>query len=374
MTATRDGAERVAAALADRYRIERELGQGGMATVYLAEDLKHRRRVAVKVLRPELAQSLGAARFLREIEIAAQLAHPHILPLHDSGEASGLLYYVMPFVEGESLRQRLVREGALAPADAARFLREIADALAYAHGHGVVHRDIKPENVMLTGRHALVMDFGVAKAVSEAAGAGLTTVGVTLGTPLYMAPEQAIADPAIDHRADIYALGVLGYEMLTGRAPFAGMTPQQVLAAHITRVPEPLPPVVQGRAVPPALAALVLRCLEKQPAARPAQAGDLVHLLEGTATPSGGMAPVATDPLVSGLTQAAVRRGHPLRVATVFAAASAVVLGIVAFLTYRLGLPDWVLWGAGVLLLIGLPIMLATGLHERRRAVARTTA
>ncbi|MGH7629540.1 MAG: protein kinase domain-containing protein, partial [Gemmatimonadales bacterium] len=359
----------IAAALADRYRIERELGQGGMATVYLAEDLKHRRRVAVKVLRPDLAQSLGPTRFLREIEIAAQLAHPHILPLHDSGEAGGFLYYVMPFIEGESLRQRLARDGALPPADAARFLREIADALATAHARGVVHRDIKPENVMLTGRHALVMDFGVAKAVSEAAGEGLTTVGMTLGTPAYMAPEQAVADPNIDHRADIYALGAVGYEMLTGRALYAGMSPQQVLAAHITRPPDPIPPVVNGRPVPPALAALVMRCLEKRADARPQDAGDLVPLLEGAATPSGG-----TAPAVPAADEAAIRRGHPIRVAVVFAAAAAVVLAAVAFLMFRLGLPAWVLWGAALLLFMGLPIMLVTGLQERRRAMARTTA
>ena len=364
----------IASALAGRYRIERELGQGGMATVYLAEDLKHRRRVAVKVLRPDLAQSLGPTRFLREIEIAAQLAHPHILPLHDSGEADGFLYYVMPFVEGESLRQRLARDGALRPADAARFLRGIADALAHAHAHGVVHRDIKPENVMLSGRHALVMDFGVAKAVSDAAGEGLTTVGMTLGTPAYMSPEQAVADPNIDHRADIYALGAVGYEMVTGHALYAGMSPQQVLAAHITRPPDPIPPVVNGHPVPPAFAAIVMRCLEKRADARPQEAGDLVPLLEGAATPSGGTMPPDVAPPTSPAIEAAIRRGHPVRVALLFAAAAAVVLASVAFLTYSLGLPGWVIAGAAVLLLVGLPIMLVTGLHERRRALARRTS
>ena len=364
----------LAAALADRYRIEREVGQGGMATVYLAEDLKHRRRVAVKVLRPDLAQSLGAGRFLREIEIAAKLSHPHILPLHDSGDAGGFLYYVMPFVEGESLRQRLTREGALPPADAARFLREIADALAHAHAYGVVHRDIKPENVMLSGRHALVMDFGVAKAVREAAGEGLTTVGMTLGTPAYMAPEQAIADPAIDHRADIYALGAVGYEMLTGRPLYAGMSPHQVLAAHITRPPDPIPVAVAGHAVPPVFAALIMRCLEKRPAERPQDAGDLVALLEGVATPSGGTTPPHIAPAAGGGAEAAARHAHPLRVALLFTAAAALVLGIVAFLTYRLGLPGWVVGAAALLLLIGFPIMVITGLQERRRALARTTA
>jgi eukaryotic-like serine/threonine-protein kinase len=365
-----DIAAKIAAALADRYRLERELGQGGMATVYLAEDLKHRRKVAVKVLRPELAQSIGGTRFLREIEIAAQLTHPHILPLHDSGEAGGFLYYVMPFVDGEPLRARLAREGALPPADAARYLREVADALAYAHAHGVVHRDIKPENVMLSGRHALVMDFGVAKAVSEAADQGLTTVGMTLGTPAYMAPEQAVADPKIDHRADLYALGVMGYEMLAGRTPFDGMSPQQVLAAHVTRIPPPL--AERAPSCPPVLAALVMRCLEKRADDRPQHAADLVPLLEGATTPSGGTAPAVVA--ISGATEAAIRRGHPGRVAALFLIGAIIVLGLARFLVLRLGLPDWVFWGAGLLLAIGLPIMVVTGMRERHRAIARTTA
>jgi Tfp pilus assembly protein PilF/tRNA A-37 threonylcarbamoyl transferase component Bud32/TolB-like protein len=368
-----DLASRVAAALADRYRIERELGQGGMATVYLAEDLKHRRRVAVKVLRPELAESIGGARFLREIEIAAQLTHPHILPLHDSGEAGGFLYYVMPYVDGEPLRAKLARDGALPPADAARYLREVADALAYAHSRGVVHRDIKPENVMISGRHAMVMDFGIAKAVSEAADSpeGLTTVGMTLGTPAYMAPEQAVADPSIDHRADIYALGVMGYEMVAGRTPFDARSPQQVLAAHVTQAPEPL--LTRAPGCPPALASLVMRCLQKRAGDRPQSAADLVAPLEVTTTPSGEVAPTGARPVISGATAAAIRRGNPVRVTLAFAVAAVVVLALVAFLVYRLGLPDWVLGGAVVLLLVGLPIMLFTGHQERRRAIARTT-
>src|SRR5215210_314375 len=206
-----------------------------MATVYLAEDLRHRRKVALKLLRPELAASLGPDRFLREIRIAAQLQHPHILPLLDSGEIGGFLYYVMPYVDGESLRARLTRQGELSVPEAARVLREVADALSYAHERGVVHRDIKPDNVLLSGRHALVTDFGVAKAVSEATGTStLTTAGVALGTPSYMAPEQATADPAVDHRADLYAVGVLGYELIAGRPPFAGRTSQETLAAHLT--------------------------------------------------------------------------------------------------------------------------------------------
>ena len=230
---------RLAAALADRYVMERELGQGGMATVYLAEDLKHHRKVALKVLRPELAATIGPERFFREIEVAARLQHPHILPLHDSGEAQGFLFYVMPFIEGHNLRNRLSRQGELPIHEAVKLLAEVADALAYAHAQGVVHRDIKPDNVLLSGRHALVTDFGVAKAVSEATGRQpLTTAGIALGTPSYMAPEQAAADPNLDHRVDIYALGAMGYELLTGRPPFVGLSSQEVLAAHVTQQPE----------------------------------------------------------------------------------------------------------------------------------------
>ena len=282
---------RLKAALADRYVVVGEVGSGGMATVYLADDVKHHRKVAVKVLRPDLAAVLGGARFLREIEIAAQLAHPHILPLHDSGEAGGFLYYVMPYVEGESLRDRLAREGALPIGDVLRILRDVADALAYAHQHGVVHRDIKPDNVMLTGRHALVTDFGVAKAVSAAgAGTQLTTVGVSLGTPAYMAPEQVAAQADVDQRADVYASGVLAYEMLTGRLPFVAMSAQAVMAAHVTKRPQS---VVELRAdTPPALAAAVMRCLEKDPADRFQSAEELLAELEVLLTPGSGITPL----------------------------------------------------------------------------------
>jgi len=266
-----------------------------MATVYLAQDLKHDRKVAIKVLRQELSASLGAERFLREVHIAAQLQHPHILTLIDSGEADGFLYYVMPYVEGETLRAKLAREGEFPTGDAVRILREMVDALAYAHAHGVVHRDVKPENVMLSGRHALVMDFGVAKAVSEATGRqSLTTVGVALGTPTYMAPEQATADPHVDHRADIYAVGVIAYELLTGRPPFTGNTPQQVIAAHVTQAPDH---VTRHRAAVPApLAELVMRCLEKKPADRFQSAHQLLDRFEELAMPSGGMTPAGTAP------------------------------------------------------------------------------
>ncbi len=290
-----DPLARLAAALADHYRIERELGAGGMATVYLAEDLKHDRKVAIKVLREDLSASLGKERFLREIKVAAGLQHPHVLPLYDSGEADGLLFYVMPFVDGLSLRERLAREGELPIDEAVRILRDIADALSEAHKHGIVHRDLKPENVMLRGRHALVTDFGVAKALSEATGRqSITTVGIALGTPTYMAPEQAVADPMVDHRADLYAFGVVAYELLAGTPPFTGMNPQQVLAAHVTAAAEP---IGARRTMPTTLSTLVMRCLEKKPADRWQSAEALIPQLEAVLTPSGGMTPTATQPV-----------------------------------------------------------------------------
>jgi len=291
-----DSHDRLTAALAGRYRIIRELGQGGMATVYLAEDLKHHRQVAIKVLRPELAATIGPERFAREIEVAARLQHPHILGLLDSGDADAFFYYVMPYVEGETLRDRLARSGELPVPEAVRLLSEIADALAVAHRAGVVHRDIKPENILLSGRHAMVMDFGVAKALTEAASSQqLTTAGVALGTPTYMAPEQASADPQMDARVDIYALGVLGYEMLTGHPTFPGLNPQQTLAAHVTQAPVP---VGQQRAgLSPALEAVIMRCLAKRPADRFQTADELVATLEPLAMPSGGMTPTHTQPV-----------------------------------------------------------------------------
>ncbi|HEX6643395.1 MAG TPA: serine/threonine-protein kinase, partial [Gemmatimonadales bacterium] len=266
-----------------------------MAMVYLAEDLKHHRRVAVKVLRPDLAASLGSERFTREIEVAARLQHPHILGVLDSGEAGGFFYYVMPYVEGETLRDRLARAGELPVADAVRLLTEIAEALATAHAAGVVHRDIKPENIMLSGRHALVMDFGVAKAVTEASGRQqMTTAGVALGTPAYMAPEQASADPQMDGRVDIYAMGVMGYEMLSGYPPFHGLNPQQTLAAHVTREPTPLGAVRSG--LSPALEAVIMRCLAKRPADRFQTADELVTALEPLMV-SGAVTPTSTQPV-----------------------------------------------------------------------------
>ncbi|MFB3069188.1 MAG: serine/threonine-protein kinase, partial [Gemmatimonadales bacterium] len=222
--------DRLSDALSDRYRIERELGAGGMATVYLAEDLKLHRKVAVKVLRPELAAALGPERFLREIEIAAKLHHPHILALHDSGEAGGFLYFVMPYVEGESLRDRLDREKQLPVEEALQYAREVADALGSAHRQGVVHRDIKPENILLYEGEPLVADFGIALAVSAAGGARLTETGLSLGTPQYMSPEQAMGDRQLEPPSDIYSLGCVLYEMLAGDPPHIGSTAQAITA------------------------------------------------------------------------------------------------------------------------------------------------
>ena len=254
-------------ALADRYRIERELGQGGMATVYLAEDLRHDRKVAIKVLRPELSAVIGAERFLREIKTIATLQHPHILGLIDSGEVNGTAYYVMPFVEGESLRDRLTREKQLPIADAVRLATEVAAALDYAHRHGVIHRDIKPENILLHDGSALVADFGIALAVSHAGGSSrMTETGMSLGTPHYMSPEQAMGEREITARSDIYALGCVLYEMLTAEPPFEGATAQAIVARVLTESPRPLRP--QRKSIPPHVEAAVLTALEKLPADR----------------------------------------------------------------------------------------------------------
>ena len=278
---------RLAKALAGHYAVERELGHGGMATVHLARDVRHGRTVAIKVLRPDLAQAVGSERFLREINIAAQLQSPHILTMLDSGEADGLIYYVMPFIEGDSLRGRLAKDGVLSPSETMRLLRDIVDGLAHAHRHKVVHRDIKPDNVMISERHALVMDFGVAKAMSDANTTGLTSIGVSLGTPAYMSPEQAAADPNIDHRSDIYSVGILAYEMLAGKPPFSG-TPQTVLAAQISATPESLSRLRPD--TPPAIAQIVMRCLEKDPAKRFQTADDLLTAIDSLITPTGAYA------------------------------------------------------------------------------------
>ena len=252
--------------MSDRYRIERELGAGGMATVYLAEDVRHHRKVAVKVLHPELSAVLGPERFLKEITLTASLQHPHILPLFDSGSAASQLFYVMPFVEGETLRARLERERQLPVADAVRIASEAADALAYAHARGIIHRDIKPENILLQNGHALVADFGIALAVEQAGGQRMTQTGISLGTPQYMAPEQAMGERNVDQRADIYALGAVTYEMLAGEPPFVGPTAQAVVAKVITETPRRLS--AQRPSVPAHVDEAVRTALEKLPADR----------------------------------------------------------------------------------------------------------
>jgi tetratricopeptide (TPR) repeat protein/TolB-like protein len=369
---TIDLQQRLQAAVGAQYRILRELGGGGMSRVFLAEETRLGRQVVIKLLPPEMGAAVNVERFEREIQLAARLQHPHIVPLLTAGASGDLLYYVMPFISGESLRIKLAREGELPVVDAVRVLREVVDALAYAHRNGVVHRDIKPDNILLSEGHAVVTDFGVAKAVSASSGgSSLTSLGVALGTPAYMAPEQAVADPHVDHRADIYAVGALAYEMLAGRPPFTAPTAQAMLAAQITQAPEPV--AQHRRTIPPALNAVVMRCLEKRPADRWQSAAEVLPQLDAMSTPSGGTAPVTAATVISTGTEKAIRRGHPARVVALFALASLIVIGIVWTAVQRLGLPDWVLYGAVALLLAGLPVMLITGLRERERAVARTT-
>ena len=271
--------DRVQAALAAGYTIERELTGGGMSHVYLATERALGRKVVVKVLPPDLAAGVNRERFRREIQLAAQLQHPHIVPLLTAGEDGDLLYYTMPYVSGESLRARLEEKGRLPVRDVVRILTDVVDALAYAHAHGVMHRDIKPGNVLTQRSHALVTDFGVAKALSAALPlAGSTTSGMAIGTPAYMAPEQLAADPAADHRVDVYAVGLLAYELLTGEAPFSGASPAATMAAQLTRDPAPLE-TVRGD-VPPALSDIIRRCLSKEPEGRPGSAEALLAELE----------------------------------------------------------------------------------------------
>jgi eukaryotic-like serine/threonine-protein kinase len=293
--------ERLTESLADRYRIERELGQGGMATVYLAQDLRHDRKVALKVLRPELAAILGGERFLKEIKTTANLQHPHILPLFDSGEVDGVVFYVMPYVEGESLRDRLSRETQLPIAEAVRIAREVADALDYAHRRGVIHRDIKPENILLHDGRALVADFGIALAVSSAGGSTrMTETGMSLGTPHYMSPEQAMGEREVTAKSDVYALGCVTYEMLTGEPPFTGPTAQAIVARVVTEEPRSL--TLQRKTIPWHVEAAVLTALSKLPADRFATAAQFAEAL---------VSPGATLPRTTGV--AAVQPGTARR-------------------------------------------------------------
>ena len=303
--------ERLNAALAGRYRIVRELGQGGMATVFLAEDVKHKRKVALKVLKPELAAVLGAERFVQEITTTASLQHPHILPLFDSGTADGFLYYVMPFIEGETLRDKLNRETQFGVDEAVRIAREVADALEYAHGKGVIHRDIKPENILIQNGRPMVADFGIALAVSAAAGGRMTETGLSLGTPHYMSPEQATADKEISGRSDIYSLASVLYEMLAGQPPHLGGSAQQIIMKIIA---EPVDQVTRYRkSVPPNVAAALSRALEKLPADRFGSASEFARALADAAFRTG-----------TSTARAAIRRGPA---AWQLGAAALVILG-----------------------------------------------
>jgi len=318
-------ADRFGAALADQYRVDRELGQGGMATVYLAEDVRHRRKVALKVLHPELSAVLGPERFLKEIELTANLQHPHILPLFDSGEASGQLYYVMPFVEGETLRGRLDRERQLPIAEALQITREVADALSYAHERGVVHRDIKPENILLQGGHALVADFGIALAVQQAGGQRMTQTGLSLGTPQYMAPEQAMGDKSVDARADVYALGAVAYEMLAGEPPFTGPSAQAIVAKVITEKPAPLTRVRDS--VPANVDAAIAQALSKLPADRPSSARELAAALQNP-TFTWGMPAQGASGVVAGGQGAGPSRSRVVLIGGAVLAALGIAAGI----------------------------------------------
>lgn len=326
-----DMLERVRSSVADRYAIERELGHGGMAWVYLAQDLKHRRPVAIKVLRPELGEAIGTDRFTREIEIAAKLTHPHILPLHDSGEAAGLLYYVMPFIEGESLRDRLEREIQLPVDDALKIVREVADALAYAHSCGVVHRDVKPENILLKSGHAFVADFGIARAVSLAGGDKLTQTGLSIGTPAYMSPEQVEGAAHVDGRSDLYSLACVLYESLTGETPFRGPNAQTIIARRMTN---PVPSLRGVRPqVPEYVEQAVTRALALTPADRFASTSQFADALSA--------APAASAP--------SSRRRTRIRLTGALAAA--VVLAAAVFIAKQASTPKLPLSAARVAVL-----------------------
>ena len=365
--------ERLQASLGDAFHIERELGGGGMSHVFLARETALGRQVVIKVLPPEMSAAVNIERFRREIQLAASLQHPHIVPVHAAGQVGDLFYYTMPLVEGESLRAKLAREGELPVHETIKILMDVADGLAYAHARGVVHRDIKPDNILISGQHAVVTDFGVAKAVSAATGASsLTSIGVALGTPAYMAPEQAAADPHVDHRADLYALGAMAYEMLAGRPPFSGMSPQQVLAAHVTTAPTPVSSLRES--VPPAINELVMRLLaEETGRSRAARDGSVVAAAGGWRRRAAEWRPRERRRHSRAERRLRLKRARPARVAMLFALASILVLAVVFVLRQKLGLPDWVLGGAAALLAIGLPIMLITGRKERERVMAAAT-
>ena len=329
--------DQLQATLGTSYRLERELGGGGMSRVFLAHETALDRRVVVKVLLPELAAGVSVERFRREIQLAAKLQHPHIVPLLSAGDLGGLPYFTMPFIVGESLRVRLDRSGELPINEAVRILRDVVSALAYAHEKGVMHRDVKPDNVLLSGGVAVVTDFGVAKAVSASSAVapaadvtGLTSLGVALGTPNYMAPEQASGDPQIDHRVDIYSLGVMAYEMFAGRRPFVGRSTQGILTAHVIETPEPVDRLRPS--MPFALASLVMECLAKRPADRPQSAAEVLQVLDNIATPTGGTATTRVTALPA---PAPERRGVGRFVAAAVMGVAVLGIAAAAFLALR---------------------------------------
>jgi len=375
-----------------RYEILDELGRGGMSMVFQARDVRHDRTVAVKVLLPELAASVGAQRFLREIEIAAGLVHPHILPLYDSGDAEGLLYHVTPCVEGENLRDRLKRERYLSIEEAVRITAEVADALDFAHAHDVLHRDIKPENILLTRRHALITDFGIARAITLGGGERLTETGMAVGTPAYMSPEQARGEAVLDGRSDIYSLACLTYEMLAGEAPLAGRSPQITMARRQSESPTSL--TLLRETVPEPLNAAVLKALARLPADRfstASQYGDAVQVASGMG--SGAYTSVSTPgsvPAVTGANQTTtvgapaaggrlsfwqeLKRRKVYNVFVVYVAASIGTVGFLASLSDIYGqLAVWVQW-LPLALLAGLPValILAWTFEVSRDGVQRT--
>jgi tRNA A-37 threonylcarbamoyl transferase component Bud32 len=356
--------EQLLSNLGSGYTFDRELGGGGMSRVFVADDLRLGRRVVVKVLAPDLAAGVSVERFEREIRLAASLQQANIVPLLSAGDVGGLPYYTMPFVDGESLRARIAR-GPLPISETVGILRDLARALAYAHRHGVVHRDVKPDNVLLSEGAAVVTDFGIAKALAasmhERPGESLTQLGTSIGTPAYMAPEQVAGDPDVDHRADIYALGVTGYELLAGHPPFHGRSPQKLLAAHLGESPEDIGSIRPD--APSSLARLVMRCLEKEPADRPQAAAELVRALEDVAT--SGSREVA--PAITLATRHALGRALAL-----YAAAFLVVALLTRVAITAVGLPDWVFTGALIVMALGLPVILATALVHHQARVART--